>query len=67
MLQILIPSSSFFMLDDSNDNIGDVSNLSEIHLLFFRMQKIECQITNNKYGTEFLAKIPETNAIKTME
>lgn len=39
LLQILIPSSSFFMLDDSNDNIGDVSNLSEIHLLFFRMQK----------------------------
>ena len=33
LLQILIPSSSF-MLDDSNDNIGDVSNLSEIHLLF---------------------------------
>lgn len=39
LLQILIPSSSFFKLDDSIDNIGDVSNLSEIHLLFFRMQK----------------------------
>lgn len=34
---------------------------------FFGCKKIECQITNNKYGTEFLAKIPETNAIKTME
>ena len=37
------------------------------YIYCFSDAKIECQITNNKYGTEFLAKIPETNAIKTME
>ena len=51
------------MLDDSMIILGMCQTYPK-YIYCFRMQKIECQITNNKYGTEFLAKIPETNAIK---